>query len=171
MANKILLTKKQKIRLSKWYNELRTTNKEQGQGALRNTINGTDKFCCLGIYGMWRKPNNWDYDTNYECWELTVGRCTSNIELPFFLSKELGINNRLKIKNTDGNTSPTPLCSRDNNIVILDVETIFIFLNDFCLGWTFERIADAVEYYEKTGQIMEEALHDLGIEVIEYAPK
>jgi hypothetical protein len=161
MPNKVKLTDKQKERLHEWANELRATDKHQGQDALRNPSEPHETFCCLGIYGMMRKPDSWEYDETHSCWELQVGDNKENTELPLRLKRELGLHKQIKTRN---------VAMWSTNHRSSDPEAIFMQLNDDA-QWSFKKIADEVDHYANTGTISEKAQKAANLVVVEYEPE
>lgn len=163
--DRIKFTDKQKEKLRGWSQELHTTDKQQGNGRLR-FINRrdpnvpTEVFCCLGIYGMMRKPNNWKYNETYMEWELQVNKRSLPVfsVLPPSLSVELGLNKEIYINDTNYNVSEDKY-----------LESFIISLNDTA-HWSFEEIACEVDHLVETGQITQEALDAIGWELLDYAP-
>jgi hypothetical protein len=159
MPNKVRLTEKQIERLHGWAQELRTTKKHQGQSVLRGATEPHETFCCLGIYGMMRKPESWEYDEVHNDWNLLVGEEVQSLELPEFLKKELGLNKSVSVVG-EGHVTTS----------IRDIEAVFINLNDDA-GWSFKKIASEVDHYAKNGTISEKAQIDCGLKVTEYEPE
>lgn len=138
--------------LKKWSLWLHSTDKQQGHYRLRPD---EQQFCCLGLYAYNRNPSLWEYEENLNLWTWDWEDGKVTVELPPAICMELGLDQCF-----DG-ISQIDLDDEEDILEELtvpnDIEGVFILLNDV-VKWTFEQIANEIDYILEHNTFSEFAL-------------